>query len=188
MKRLLPLLLLFIALPLTAKDDWIISTSLEAPYFDSVFAPGFTVKADVLLFDWNLETDPKPDGYGLSLEGGMLFPVRKEFSGVAPFFRLGVIGRKDFTKNMSGDFKSHIFYTLTGRDMPGNGLKPRSRRYFQNTGIDVETNFIYKLPHQTELQTGITLGMMFPLKSKKGKGEMPEFTASFSVGIGYNIH
>ena len=161
---------------------------MEGAYFDSVFAPGFTVKADVLLFDWNLETDPKPDGYGLSIEGGMLFPIRKEFSGISPFFRLGIIGRKDFTERISMDFKSHLLFTLIGRDMPGNGLKPRSRRYFQNTGIDVETVFIYRLFQKTELQTGISLGMLFPLESRKGKGEPPRFTASLSIGIGYNMN
>ena len=91
------------------------------------------------------------------------------------------------TARIALDFKSHIFYVLIGRDMPGNGLKPRTRRYFQNTGIDVETVFVYRLPHQMEFHTGITLGMLFPLKSRKGKGEPPEFTASFSIGIGYNI-
>lgn len=187
MKRLSILLLILISIPLSAKENWIISTSFEAPYFDRVFAPGFTLKADVLLFDWDLETDPKPDGYGISIESGILFPVRKVYSGLSPFFRLGIIGRKDFTKNIAADLKFHVLYTLTGRNMPGNGIGPRKIRYFQNTGVDIEGNFIYRLPYNLEFQTGITLGMLFPLESRKGKGEKPEFMASVSLSLAYNF-
>ena len=188
MKRLITLLLIIISIPLSAKENWILSTSFESSYFDKVFAPGFTIKADVLLFDWNLDSDPQPDGYGLSIESGILFPVRKIHSGVSPFFKLGVLGRKDFTDYISMDFRFHVLYTLTGRNMPGNGIGPRKIRYFQNTGMDIEGNFIYKLPYSLEFQTGITLGMLFPLESRKGKGERPEFMASYSISLAYNFH
>ena len=188
MKRTFILLLLAIALPLSASDNWILSTTFDSPYFDETYAPGFTLKADVLLFEWNLDTDPRDDGYGLSIESGILFPVRKTYSGISPFFRLGLVGRKDMSESISLDFKFHVLYTLTGRNMPGNGIGPRKIRYFQNTGVDVEGNFIYKLPCNLEFQSGMTLGMLLPLEGKKMRQEPPGFLASFSLGIAYNLH
>lgn len=187
MKRLIAILLIPLSI-IASKDSWILSTSFESPYFDEVYAPGFSITADCLLFDWDLEEDPKDDGYGLSIETGMLFPVRKTYSGVSPFFKLGVLGRKDFTDRISSDFKFHVLYTLTGRNMPGNGMSPRKIRYFQNTGIDVEADFIYKLPLNLEFQTGITLGMLFPLEGRKAKGKTPEFLASLSLTISHHFH
>ena len=173
---------------LTAKESWILSTSFEAPCFDGAFAPGFSIRADVLLFDWNLELDPEDDGYGLSIETGMLFPIRKTYSGVSPFFKLGVLGRKDFTARIAADLKLHALYTLAGRNMPGNGIGPRKIRYFQNTGIDLEADFILNLPYNLEFQTGITVGMLFPLEGRSGKGKPPEFLASLSLTISHHFH
>lgn len=177
------MLFLLVSAPLHAGEPWILTCSLELPWFADTFSPGLSFRADALLFRWNPESPDEDDGYGITMEGGLLFPVSGRNEGLSPYVRLGAVGKGNLDATCGLTARGGVMYALTHNELPGNGLGGSISGYLQNIGLFLSSDITWMYSHRFGLSAGLGCALLFPLQHAGGKRGAPLFMAAISCGI-----